>query len=1243
MTACLPLSLAVVSTFVAESPGRVFAQTAYTLNLTDGTPPIALTPGAPAGSYPLSGFESINVNNGRLNITLPLLHVAGRGEAGYTMMAAVSPRAWDVQVDVAYDAPNENGYPYQYASAPRLQDPASYMETRYGPGNVRVKRAADGLATCTVGGPPTFTQVFTYVVFNAPDGTEHALYDAGAKGVTLVPCGAPVPDLNRGLVFVARDGSGITFVGDGTDLNPYQFYDSADPAIAPGFTGAISGWLSFSNGLRYRVVDGLVRWIVDRNGNRADFTYLQAPCGQGQMCDTPLVQTITDPLKRVITVAYDSVDPEGIVSGNLDVISFDRDAGTKRYIKIQRNLDSISSIILPNRRSYAFSYNSYSEISRVSLPSGGSIEYDYEAGLSNPNSLEGLYASGQVLDNLDSTSASGYISGGNPVPPPPWRPFMYRRLVGRRVYADGGSSVLESTTTYLRAESATSIRKDPYQKVEDVVIANSGPVIVTTTGRNIAAPVVENHSFHSASSYRYGGLDETIAGPAQQIYITTRTSGLSGYPDPFEGKEYLTVNAANTVQRVWGYLGDTAQNVGVCQERVTLNDTSQSSGKISQNDVYGNPLHMYEYGYGTAPSITTQTDPIGQVYYACPVTASAGYIRHRQNIYVAGADYTGTSGSYLLHLPSSEAVYDASGTVYASTTYAYDDPNSLAPLSGATQLDSVTTKRGNATSVSRIVKDLPGGTPTTITTYSKYDSAGNVVEVKDGRNATTTYSFLDSFTTSQNLGGQMTYAFATTITLPAAETGHTAHSLTRKYDYYSGRPTELNDINGVKTVAQYDDLLDRLTAVHEGANQAAAYSNWTRFSYEDAPGSLALTTRRAQFAQDDQRLQEVVHYDGLGRKTSVSNGSSAPVTVNTVHDGQGRVFQVSNPDDGSSAQTTGTTQTDYDGAGRVVKVTRPDGKFALSVYQGNATTVTDEAGVQRKSESDALGRLTKLTEIGADNGSDAVTTYGYDVLDNLTTVTQGVQTRTFVYDSLRRLRTATNPESGQISYGYDNNGNLTSKTEQAGGYSTTLTYDAWNRLRTKTYSGTSTVPAVFCYDGYSYSGGADCTGAETLSMYGHRTAAGTATSWTVAGVGPLGRITSSAQHTKTADGVERTYSFSYGQYNDGSLASITYPSMKTVSYCYDLLGRPSWLSAARTADNCRNNTGSGALYAAVGSYFPHGAIRSLTYGNTLVESSDYNNRLQPLSLALELRVLRAPCGACSTSTAGPAQATTGMC
>src|SRR5262245_32150815 len=62
---------------------------------TDGFTPKALAPGAPAGSYALSGFENVNLFNGSLGFHLPLLAIGGRGSAGYTITLPIEQK-WQV-------------------------------------------------------------------------------------------------------------------------------------------------------------------------------------------------------------------------------------------------------------------------------------------------------------------------------------------------------------------------------------------------------------------------------------------------------------------------------------------------------------------------------------------------------------------------------------------------------------------------------------------------------------------------------------------------------------------------------------------------------------------------------------------------------------------------------------------------------------------------------------------------------------------------------------------------------------------------------------------------------------------------------------------------------------------------------------------------------------------------------------------------------------------------------------------
>jgi YD repeat-containing protein len=104
------------------------------------------------------------------------------------------------------------------------------------------------------------------------------------------------------------------------------------------------------------------------------------------------------------------------------------------------------------------------------------------------------------------------------------------------------------------------------------------------------------------------------------------------------------------------------------------------------------------------------------------------------------------------------------------------------------------------------------------------------------------------------------------------------------------------------------------------------------------------------------------------------------------------------------------------------------------------TTVTDQAGKQRRSITNALGQLTRVDEpdangqLGSTTAPNQPTYYAYDTLNNLTSVNQGVQTRTFSYNSLSRLLSANNPESGTINYGYDNNGKCAPESIQSAAF-----------------------------------------------------------------------------------------------------------------------------------------------------------------------------------------------------------------
>jgi YD repeat-containing protein len=156
-------------------------------------------------------------------------------------------------------------------------------------------------------------------------------------------------------------------------------------------------------------------------------------------------------------------------------------------------------------------------------------------------------------------------------------------------------------------------------------------------------------------------------------------------------------------------------------------------------------------------------------------------------------------------------------------------------------------------------------------------------------------------------------------------------------------------------------------------------------------------TARDQASTDDGNLRSWNHTDGFGR--TIESWASDPqgnVKVATTYDGLGRAIQTSNPFRPSLQETQYNTTTAYDLLGRITTVTTADNAVVTTAYNGARVLVTDQAGKQRISRSDGLGRLTDVWEVtAADSATESVafpgypvisagyrTTYGYDALDD---------------------------------------------------------------------------------------------------------------------------------------------------------------------------------------------------------------------------------------------------------------------
>ncbi len=513
----------------------------------------------------------------------------------------------------------------------------------------------------------------------------------------------------------------------------------------------------------------------------------------------------------------------------------------------------------------------------------------------------------------------------------------------------------------------------------------------------------------------------------------------------------------------------------------------------------------------------------------------------------------------LLGLVSSQQVLDSGGVQRAYATYAYDE-YPLAHINAiSTQHDSAPpdgTSRGNQTSVHRW---LNGSTVYTVkcqisvsngylVSFATYNDTGTVNTSVDSCGT----SYTDpNHTTSYAYSTNYVGAYPTTITNPLSQqTNHT-------YDFNTGLLMSTTDPNSQTTSFTYDSLWRLASASYPDGGLDTITRQETTF-----PFSATLT--KAITSGINYVTTNV--FDGMGRITQSQVTSDPQGTVYTVttYDADGRKATVTNPYRTTSDPTYGVTSYVYDGIGRTCVVVPPDGtasgpvcpttqpsKDVFTTYAGNTTTVTDQQLKSRTSQTDGLGRLTNVWE--DPNGLNYQTVYSYDALDDLATVAQSSsRNRTFVYDSLKHLTSSTNPEAGTVTYAYDADSNVITKAD-ARSITITYSYEVLNRMTGRTYSNGD--PSVsYAYDQ------ATCIGTSPCYNVGRRTSMTDAGGSESLSYDKMGREWG---EQRTTNGVPKTTGYTYNL--DGSLATLTYPSGRTITYAYNAAEQPT--SAIDTANS----------------------------------------------------------------------------
>lgn len=412
----------------------------------------------------------------------------------------------------------------------------------------------------------------------------------------------------------------------------------------------------------------------------------------------------------------------------------------------------------------------------------------------------------------------------------------------------------------------------------------------------------------------------------------------------------------------------------------------------------------------------------------------------------------------------SRAAYDDAGRMTTQTAPGYQAP-------GTSQVITPTTKysydgNGNVTSITD-----PRGNVTR-TTYDQLDRTATVdapSTTNDDRAVTVyTYSRTGMLLSTVDANGARTEATYDDLDRQVSGTAverkpsSAAYTTGMRYDD-QGNLLRVTSPTGATTVNTYDTV-GELTGTTDPSGIPAQYGYDYAGRQVRSSDGLGRTTQTsydllgqvvavADLKADGTTLRTTKYgHDLVGNVTSVTDPLQATTTY--AYDAASQLVSQVEPVD---AKTTITSSFGYDAAGNTTRFTDGRGNATITTYNslglaestiepataaqpnpadrtwttgydanGNAVRITAPGNVVQQNTFDAANRLTDATGSGA----EAVTAprhVGYDLAGRV--VTAGSDT--YTYNDRDEILSSNGP-SGTASFGYDGDGNQTSRTDAAG-------------------------------------------------------------------------------------------------------------------------------------------------------------------------------------------------------------------
>jgi YD repeat-containing protein len=596
----------------------------------------------------------------------------------------------------------------------------------------------------------------------------------------------------------------------------------------------------------------------------------------------------------------------------------------------------------------------------------------------------------------------------------------------------------------------------------------------------------------------------------------------------------------------------------------------------------------------------------------------------------------------IIGLVSEQTVYgrvDGQEKLASKVTYEYDESGENLVAQGApTQHDSNYgsgfMSRGNLCITRRWDTDNPADIAKSIKSEMGYNMTGSLIFYRDALGSSARQSTI-SYTDS-NGGGTLAY--------PTKTTDPDGYFSTVSYNYDTGSVTESTNPKGGKVLNRYDSIgrLEKRT-LNDGSNDVT----YTGITYKDSLTEIETSTLLDRVDNVDQVSYSSQRFDGAGRSIGMAvnhpgsqggySGQRLTYDVLGRQIGESNPAEINNPSGiavaswqlaGDDAGAWRWKSQQYDWKGRPTISTNLDGTITEAAYDGcgcaGGETITlkgeqlAEGRRQQKVYKDSSGRAWKTEVFNWDGTVYSTTVQNYGERGQVSSIKQyqgqatvdgacpagTCQETTFVYDGHGRLKQRHQPsqldQNNQplfTTYTYFPDDTVESVTD-ARGAQATLTYNKRKLVTGITYNAASGIEATpnvsFDYD-----------------AAGNRTSMVDGEGASVYNYDALSRMYSESRQL-SINNAGRTYALSYEYTRSGQLKSVTDPFDVRVDYNHDSAGRLSSVTGTPYMTGGINGTPQVEIsqYATDLKYRAWGSLKSLTYGNQMKLSLDYNDRLQ---------------------------------